>query len=126
MNPKDQAKKYGVCDLEYAQELKKLGCKQEGIWWWDLRENRVVIREEKWGAEEYISAPTASELGEALPYNYVLMKNNYQGEKDYICYDYENRNNDRLDKFADTLANAMAKMLIYLLEQGLINAKKRT
>ena len=126
MNLKDQAKKYGVCDLEYSQELKKLGCKQEGIWWWDLRENRVVIREEKWGAEEYISAPTASELWERLPFqvnDYDLWIIKHIDNKQWIVAYTKEAMRKTLKSFKDTLANAMTKMLIYLIKNKPIEAK---
>ena len=99
-----------VVNLDPSKQLKEAGYPQEGLWWW------CKNGEHKWDLEigkhphsECYVAPTVAELGKGLPHNYPSMRNNYQGE--CVCYDYERKCQDQ---FADTEANARAKMWLYL------------
>ena len=82
MNIELQAKKYGVCDLKYAQKLLNLGVKQESLWFWFEQGNKVhegyenkkpeyiwVLQPYFKGMNKYCtcSAFTVAELGEMLP-----------------------------------------------------------
>lgn len=105
-----------VCDLKYARKLKELRVKQESIWYWivdektgevDLSNGKPIVKGLK-----FYSAFTCSELGEMLPRGYASHK---LGDEWYCL----KREKDR-DTRDETEANARAKMLIYLLENGLI------
>lgn len=131
-----------VCSLDLAKRLKELGVKQESYvywimnWdsdypeeghWWSLAQKHELIT----GREQY-SAFTVAELGEMLPYSgdvsyptgYLhtvkIDQNNYRS-----CYangaGVMGYKGELLQQVANTEANARAKMLIYLLENKLIN-----
>lgn len=127
-----RAKKYGVCDLKYAQKLKELGFKQESLWYWvvyvplDIHETGVCLRSNKEienlkGFGKHYSAFTVAELGEKikcangtdsiLPFYGKRIK---KWIKDF--------NNEKcpLNIRADTEADARAEQLIYLRENKLI------
>jgi len=142
MNTKDQAKKYGVCDLEYAQELKRLGFKQESLWWWfpyyggepikisswdlgDKNGNQLGFAYSSDQSRDKISAYTVAELGEMLPYwiendSIKLPSKSYKnvnGKGIEIEWFW---NTKKASGYANTEANARAKMLIYLKKNGLL------
>lgn len=126
-----------VTNLELSKELKELGYKQAGLWWWDFSNNTLVpfgiwgkdlaFYQEAANRGDICAAFTCDELGEALPktiktkgeeYNLVIVKNlnelQYESEIDYNTW-------DTLIKIdADTEANARAKMLIYLIKNKLM------
>jgi len=118
MNTKDQAKKYGVCDLEYAQELERLGFKQKSLWWWakanlvDAKKEDYFIVDNKYMLPAECSAPTVAELGERLPRGH----RSYLDRDIWVCESGDGLYWER----ADTEANARAKMLIYLKKNGLL------
>lgn len=118
-----------VCSLELAKRLKELGVKQDSLFCWhddtileylpsDIRNEKVCI-----------AAFTVAELGEMLPESYksefisksrlAIYKHHYGY---YICYeglDYEGWKKIMTIEFKEeTEANARAKMLIWLIEQG--------
>lgn len=116
-----------VCSLELAKRLKELGVKQEGLFKWASNDNKVTFHiwpNPQLYAGDFI-AFTVAELGEMLPSylneEFLIIEK----EKDYwsIHYDvissghHQNRLYTQEDK---SLANTMAKMLIHLLENGLI------
>lgn len=120
-----------VVSLELAQKLKELGVKQESLFswlklndlhvqdWYDCRITDYCIVNE-YPLDDIISAFTVAELGEMLPKHYSTLRRVIEGGKEiYICW-----NTDESDytnsTFADTEADARAKMLIYLLENKLI------
>ena len=129
-----------VTSLELSKELKEAGYPQEGLWWW-------VYQEEKWGLEnkhlvkmvsgmvglpaypkltkmpEMYVAPTVAELGERLP---MEPKPKTYFETTRIAYgnwivEYERGIRHPLAmQMGNTEANARAKMLLYLVKEGLI------
>ncbi len=123
-----------VCSLDLAKRLKELGVKQESLFswvayenppfgickesdvpidYWDVYYNRT---NDKCPPDYYISAFTCSELGEMLSGNINIFKHD-SGR--WRVLDNDN------DMFSDEkLSNAMAKMLIYLLENGLMELPK--
>ncbi len=120
MEIKDQ-----VCSLELARRLKELGVEKESYFEWLFYPEKM-----EWKASPAFknqigySAYTASELGELLP-NWVQIKRNDNqfevGTLTWInkCeYDWNCYAGDRY------LANALAKMLIFLLENKLIEEKQ--
>jgi len=131
-----------VCSLELAKKLKQLGVAQKSVFQWasttttdetseyglrwihEIRKGGII------GKDGY-SAFTVAELGEMLPW----MINNdsppyyLEAHKIIQTVDIDEweivyaRSNypDLIHKRADTEADARAKMLIYLLENKLIN-----
>lgn len=125
-----------VCGLELAKKLKELGVKQESIFAWaEVNQGGnnwkyQVVQSDFQADCEYISAFTVAELGEMLPLYLKRDANSglpfsvercglqtyktYDGKGWVVCYDF-------LSRSGRTEANARAKMLIYLLENKLIN-----
>jgi len=123
-----------VTSLELSKKLKELGVPQKSNFaYWTGNKNKLsiiqngVISSLKSGdfavltkRQEYISAFLASEVLEMLPVNtirYFWIKNAQDGSKYYeLLTDYE--------KITDTKeADLLAKMLIYLIENGLLDVK---
>lgn len=122
-----------VVSLNLARKLKELGVKQESefIWQTDyhpygetaieddgtatlLSATRTATAE--MGVVGRYSAFTVAELGEMLPNFAFTFKNN-----DGWNGNWKQLPNGHPSFIADTEADARAKMLIYLIEQGLIN-----
>ena len=130
-------KNNGCCDLEYAKKIKELGVKQEGLFKWhsklDGKGNRVyteiVYLPIKQMEQDY-SAFTCGELGEMLPY-YLVGKGELTIKKNYLR-DKRTGWNVRYEKTinckgeplpticGDIMANAMALMLIWLIENKMM------
>lgn len=109
-----------VTSLELSKMLRELGVKQESLFYWVYVKNLksweiFSIHEEVSIDENDISAFTVAELGNVLS----TTENNNQirctKALTQWCCDYETYRT-----FADTEADARAKMLIYLLENKLI------
>lgn len=116
-----------VCSLELAKRFKELGVKQESLFYWEHYSiNGWCIEWCELGpfSEHAVSAFTVAELGEMLPdcikyeYGYEAYIKSQKKDTEYKIY------LDDLEKvaifFDENEANARAKMLIYLLENGLI------
>jgi len=106
-----------VISLELAQKLKKLGCKQDSLWWWidpNIKglEPYLADHKKKTTGETY-PAYSVAELGEMLPRGYASHK---LGDEWYCLATEKDR-----DCSSKSEANARAKMLIYLLENGILN-----
>jgi len=118
-----------VCSLDLAKKLKELGVKQEsyftwyqgigGVWYLgdpaESMNNAVEIGHTTAPQFNFVAAFTVAELGEMLPLNHYTMRN--QWEQWTPC------NDERAlpSESAPTEADTRAKMLIYLLENKLIN-----
>jgi hypothetical protein len=114
-----------VCSLELAKRLKELGVKQESLFYWQFFPGHNFIIHDKDKSNHYetetYSAFTVAELGEMLPDWNESVKRAY---KDWVCI-IRNKNTDiNWHSFGETEANARSKMLIYLLENGLIKNEK--
>jgi len=138
MNLKDQ-----VCSLELSKKLKELGVEQESYFvfentvgqvdqscWrliesWRFKENNDTDM-------ECISAFTVAELGEMLPC--ASMSEKYLTEEDgknliaWNCYSTDS-SDDRIWGYddrtiAETEVDVRAKMLVYLIEQGVVTTKQ--
>ncbi len=126
-----------VVSLTLAQKLKELGVKQESLYYhwyspvgWSIVDR--VFKLTNTGVMQCPSAFTVAELGEMLP-NKIEKKDNKfwlyhwkSKDSDYsTCYG--TFNSKGLDLFhtedADTEADARAKILIYLLENSLLENK---
>lgn len=136
-----------VTSLEPSKQLRELGVRQESLFWWATFRNESSPKEQ-WGnvyseiipedqledlqERRYLkdlsvcSAFTASELGELLPvefHNDDLEKFSMRIWKDYdgqwfVVY-FNSKGGYEFIEFG-TLADAMAKMLIHLLENKLM------
>lgn len=109
-----------VVSLELAKKLKELGVKQESLYNWlvasdgaRLMKNPVL---DTYRYFEQSSAFTVAELGEMLPRKFYSERYN-NGQ--FYCQRNDGLHNH--NEYADTEADARAKMLIYLLENKLIN-----
>jgi hypothetical protein len=130
MDIKDQ-----VCSLELAKRLKELGVKQESLFYY----GRCLNKEYRLTCEfdyeyrltcqcgfifphsETISAFTVAELGEMLPDKFTTYRDlsKFKGA-------WTDKASDLIGKLyviSDTEADARAKILIYLIENGLIKEK---
>ena len=123
-----------VVSLELAKKLKELGVKQESLFYWkgiqSVNEGSfydvVELGDKKsflgLDTEILASAFTVAELGERLnSYCETRKVGNEAMIKDgmkYVVY-YELRKYHK--EYADTEADARAKMLIYLLENSLLS-----
>ena len=123
-----------VTSLELSKKLKKLGVKQESLFWhieWDSDEKegyfdskdypRIVFSPNATPPiftvppkSLYYSAFTVAELGEMLP---ETNWQTYREKKGWILTDHQI--NIPIQK-ANTEASARAKMLIYLIENDLL------
>lgn len=135
-----------VTSLEISKKLKELGVKQESEFVWaDTRIDRISTGEDKYMQLSYIqtkhyrykvSAFLASELGELLPNWVFIVKDEsnsfycYASAETYSEYHRNDQNSsvpwdvdeeeDLIGDIANTMSDAMGKMLIYLLENKLI------
>jgi hypothetical protein len=110
-----------VCSLELAKRLKELGVKQESLFYHDNTLKKVAWTGNIYLAPvdfgmRYVSAFTVAELGEMLK-KYEMECIWFEEQEQWGCYQtcdgYE-------PHYADTEADARARMLIYLLENGLL------
>lgn len=132
-----------VCSLELAKKLKELGVKQESLFYWlddrdctefeceDCKYKTSILNNIS-GLENdnsLYSAFTVAELGEMLP-------DKIKDEDNETCWFYHDKNNNChrisyvhaceeacspfLEVKGEIEANARAKMLIYLIENKLI------
>lgn len=121
-----------VCSLELAKKLKELGVKQESLFWWrhDDVDGWWPGHWEGLPGAEHCSAFTVAELGEMLPKEENLVTMFFENGRCQICLQGNVENNDGIATRwgaagqsieADTEADARAKMLIYLIENKLID-----
>ena len=118
-----------VTSLELSKRLKELGVKQDSLCHWvqgghypDDWSESTLEREKatkKYDKDFMCSAFTVAELGIALPRNIHSYRDTDSKTEFWVC---EQRFKNR--EFADTEANARAKMRIYLIENKLIEVNK--
>lgn len=124
-----------VCSLESAKRLEELRVTQDSLFWWTIDEPYELRNLQAWIATSkdpktnkatMVSAFTVAELGEMLPKEVGYFKNtfgwrvgcdigmlgvrNERGNYSYNPINFEKKNE----------AEARAKMLIYLIENKLI------
>ena len=113
-----------VTNLKLSQKLQELGIKQESLFYWDLffvggiykikRADEMNVSNWKYVS----SAFTVAELGDMLPRNTYTYSN---GDLWYCKTHLDNlKNNKNILPWDNTEANARAKLLIYLIENKLI------
>lgn len=118
-----------VCSLNLARHLKELGVKQESYFYWikQLLADTYLLHyvdSNHWSCDakmfkenfpDKYSAFTCAELGEMLPDFIELSK--VENIKIATCYSEDNN----VSMIDDTESNVRAKMLIYLIENNLLN-----
>jgi len=135
-----------VTSLELSKQLKEKGYPQEGLWWWNAHDrydkktnttypdNFTLSNVREWdnNSADYISiaAPLPCELGEILPIGYCAGKSNKNSywcqlseeSEDYIKHPKDFYYDDirEFQKDADTLADAMSKMYLHLIDKELL------
>lgn len=125
-----------VCSLEHAKKLKELGIKQESLFYWTIC-GPIYRSEMPFLLDNNYSAFTVAELCELLPpifekqdkdvcgpFNLEIRKYNHIFTVNY--YDPDDQWWKECETEDVKLADALAKMLIYLLENNLINVSRGT
>ncbi len=127
-----------VVSLELAKKLKELGVKQESYFCWHWAgiegEYADLITSDGQTTPYLYSAFTVAELGEMLPFNgwNGWAYEDYDGKRGFTCKvskcpcevkTCKANNLSENFEYADTEADARAKMLCYLIENKLINPK---
>ena len=111
-----------VCRLDLAKRLEELGVKQESLFYWEDRRSNGLGLHLFWDGGKNdamyptFSAFTVAELGEMLPFNFASQRNNYHGDRDWVCF----KSGTEFNVFDGTEADARAKMLINLIETGAV------
>ena len=125
-----------VVSLELATKLKSLRVKQDSLFYWGLNDAFPCNNEIIFFVEELIdnklkdggySAFTASELLEMLPAEIEDRKIHLYKDNDNWIIEYTDGwgAGEYIEPFEDNnLCNALAKMLIYLIENNLITLNK--
>jgi len=120
-----------VTSLELSKKLKELGVEQESLWCWVCKRGRKWTSEEdhwflhetessyNYKGNDKCSAFTVAELGEMIEIPF----SSSQEKIDSRIIEFKVK--DNLENVSgDTEANARAKMLIYLIENKLIELKE--
>ena len=110
-----------VTSLELSKKLKELGVKQESYFKWEERDGgylELYHSKETSCAHKYYSSFTTSELLELLPKEWIRIE--FHGKKYYCFYYFMEEEKLELE---DILPNSLAKMLIYLIENNLLEIK---
>ena len=127
-----------VTNLELSKKLKELGVEQNSyFYYWGRNKDILSFKHGAYRLQavnegdftlmpesaELVSAFTVAELGEMLP---SWIENLHELTIHHLSIgwnvEYVSRNDELYREFAqDTLVDAMAKMLIYLIENKLIN-----
>jgi len=110
-----------VVSIRLAKKLKKLGVKQESLFYWEMDffkkgriKGRIATQEKACiGSEVCFSAFTVAELGEMLP-------KSYHSEKMNLMWGIFGCGGICQEIYEKKEADARAKMLIYLIENNLI------
>ena len=102
-----------VVSLELAKKLKELGVKQESYFCWDIRDEKIL--DSSICMNDEIPAFTVAELGEML---WEAIKNDYS-QSQYLGKAYLQAFSKEFDDYKSE-ADARAKLLIHLIEQGII------
>lgn len=115
-----------VCSLESAKRLKELGVRQDSYFYWngimtDVENKLVGIIKNDFSNDGY-SAFTVAELGEMLPPFVVTEKYLCRGKPRFMSCETETMECHAWHD--DRESEARAKMLIHLLEQGIVTAEE--
>ena len=112
MKLKDQ-----VVSVELAKRLKGFGIKQRSCFYYFKEQamNQFELSDSRYHNSEIYSAFTVAELGEMLPVGFHSGKSGVG--KPWIC---KARRKVGVFSVGDTEAEARAKMLIHLIEKGIV------
>ena len=119
-----------VCSLELSKKLKELGVKQESLWYWKCEKTNEtefyeldIQKSDDLLFYKVISAFTVAELGKMLSIWAVSkVTGSDRGQPDeWECATITDPTKFYREK---TEADARAKMLIHLIEQGIVKVKK--
>ena len=125
MNIHDQ-----VCSMEYAKRLKELGVKQDSLFYlFDHTSHHYLFCKEYEQYSKHVnlniddgySAFTVAELGMILG----KYSDTGIGEDKWVCRYFEPHSDITHHSIADTEADARAKMLVFLLENGIIKNDRK-
>ncbi len=125
-----------IVSLELAKKLKELGVKQKSIFYWIEKRISVYMPYYKKYPKQFIllhteartisqnsmkkySAPTSTELAEMLPFDTSIVKLPFVGKMWGIVH-IKSEHTEKGEKLAD----ALAEMLIYLVENKLMEIIK--
>lgn len=120
-----------IIALEYAKRLHELGLKKESIFYWAEYEHEsgdISVDLEMCGyltgSSKHYPAYTASELMDLIPLSPIAVYRNSENG-DYRISNVDIFNEPHLiDFFSDSkIQNALAKMLICLIENNLVEVK---
>lgn len=114
-----------VVSLDLAKRLKELGVKQKShfIWanggykWFVSPDHEIIRINDPGYAQPWPSAFTVAELGEMLPHNYSTWRRTNNDREWWVSDLATGRYGEHT---ATTEADSRAKMLIYLIEKGLV------
>ena len=116
-----------LTSLELSKQLKDLGVKQESIFGWEIYDSGAQLKykkDDRYKDYTNYAAFTVAELGEMLPYEFVIANLSYRlGISKDMGWEVEYKEingNETFGEYDDQLVNAMAGMLIYLLKGKLI------
>lgn len=131
-----------LTNLELSKKLRDLGVPQDSLFYWDMRPTNngieikprgIFYQKPRNGDHDYIiSAFTVAELGELLPrritvdrWTWICFKDAVEGTDIWngIIVD-ENKEKEIKRILSETEADARAKMLIFLIEQGYLDIKE--
>jgi hypothetical protein len=116
-----------VCSLGLAKRLKELGVKQESVFYWMEATSGTmgiwlpVLRGDAGDISLCVSAFTVAELGEMFPKSRVIFSMSGFHEGAWSC-ELSTGNEKEHREYAETEADARAKILIYLLENRFIQS----
>ena len=121
-----------VPSLELCKRLKELGYLQNGGgWYWDTKDRILIFTWEEEVIDDLVKAPTVAEMGEWLPPALNLKEgdaylNIDRPEENLWILSYSLRDSFICPIAVDgeTEANARAKMLIWLIENGHVSFEK--
>jgi len=130
-----------VISLSIAKQLKKLGVKHDSLFYWDSHASEKITGKYGITSDGEYSAYTSAELWEMIPnricfghMSYIFKVTKYQYDYQCSMYCLENGDCHIIDcskkkkygcvryVFADTEADALGKMLIFLIKNKLVGA----
>lgn len=130
-----------VVSLELAKRLKELGVKQESYFGWSeyeefdtpsrkqIRGNWVLVHRFGSMSIDSCAAFTVAELGEMLPQLLPMEKHKHHWgrltlwrvqDNWQLAYNLESKQCHEIDALDKSMANTFAKMLIDLIEKGIV------
>ena len=107
-----------VTSLELSRELKDNGYPQEGLWWWVRHFGHLSINIHKEGA--LCVAPTVAELINNMSEKIQILHIGLLTGGYAVTYETKEKKTNLNMETDKNLANAFAKMWLYLKKEGLL------